>query len=84
MSGPVKQEPAGESPRFSGTPPLQGREDVSYAVRSGVTPVQAGLVREAIPDAAGIVPGKPLVLVCTGAERGTLFPAVTGCRVAKP
>ena len=79
----------GRTFRFVGVPMAvtewaDGLPRVTYAVPSGVGRVQAGLVREAVPDASGIVPGRPLALVCTGSERGMLFPAVTGCRVARP
>lgn len=79
----------GRTFKFTGVPMAvtawpDGLPRVTYAVPHGTGRVQAQLVREAIPAAAGIVPGKPLALVCTGAEDGMLFPFVTGCRPIVP
>lgn len=75
--------------RFTGVPMAvtrgpDGLPRVTYPVSAGPTRVQAQIAKEAEGIAARIVPGEPLVLVCTGAADGMLFPFVTGCRAAAP
>lgn len=75
--------------RFTGVPMAvqrwaDGLPRVTYATEAGSRRVQAQITKEAEGIAAGIVPGEPLALVCTGAADGMLFPYVTGCRAAVP